>query len=423
MSDLRIKEIFGREILDSRGNPTVEATVILRSGAEGIGRVPSGASTGAHEALELRDGDKKRFGGAGVLSAVRNVNTVLRRKIIGMDAGDLRAIDRAMIALDGTANKKKLGANAILGISLAALNAGATGAKVPLYRWIRRVYGLPQRSWRLPLPMMNVMNGGAHAGWSIDLQECMIIPRQKKFSERLRAGSEIFHVLGGLLKKTGFQTLVGDEGGYAPKLKGNEAALKLIMRAIKTAGYAPGREVALGMDAAASEFFDAKKKLYLMKSDQRTRRPEEMIALYERWIKKYPLISIEDPLAEDDWASWRVITKKLGKKIKLVGDDLFVTNVSRLRQGLRLGAANAILIKLNQIGTMTETIEAITLAQKNGYAVAVSHRSGETADTTIADLSVAVNAEYIKTGSLSRSERIEKYNRLTKIEEELAGKS
>ncbi len=419
MSSYDIKNVVGREILDSRGNPTVEVTVVLQSGASGTAGIPSGASTGTHEALELRDGDKKRYGGKGVLKAVRNVNTVLKRKVVGLDARELQKIDEAMIAADGTENKSNLGANAILGVSLATARAGAVEATEPLYRWIRTVYGLQYKNFSLPYPMMNVMNGGAHAGWSIDLQECMIVPRQKKFSERVRAGAEIFHALGGLLKKAGFQTLVGDEGGYAPKLKGNEAALAYIIKAIKVAGYEPGAEVALGMDAAASEFYDAKEKIYELKSDGAKKSAKQMIALYEKWTKKYPLIVLEDPLAEDDWANWKEITKKLGRKITLIGDDFFVTNVARLKRGIEAGAANAILIKVNQIGSLSETIDAIRLAQKNGYKIAVSHRSGETEDTTIADLAVAVNAEFIKTGSLSRIERVAKYNRLMAIEGEV----
>ncbi len=414
----KIAAIRAREILDSRGNPTVEATVRLSGGAVGTAAVPSGASTGTHEALELRDGDAKRYGGKGVRKAVANVNGRIAKKLVGTVADERRA-DAAMIALDGTPNKSKLGANAILAVSLALAHAIAASRKLPLYRSLMRSYRLPGGKRKLPIPMMNVLNGGVHAGWAIDLQECMLMPQQRTFRERLRAGAEIFHALGKLLKSKGFVTLVGDEGGYAPKLKGNEAALKMLVRAIRAAGYRPGKDVALGMDAAASEFFDAEKNVYAMKRDGKKRVAAQMIVLYKSWIKKYPLVSIEDPLAEDDWANWKRMTRALGKKVQIVGDDLFVTNVARLRRGIRMGVANAILIKVNQIGTLSETIDAIRLAQKNGYAVAVSHRSGETPDTTIADLAVAVNAEFIKTGSLSRGERVAKYNRLLAIEDEL----
>ncbi|OGL73981.1 phosphopyruvate hydratase [Candidatus Uhrbacteria bacterium RIFCSPHIGHO2_02_FULL_57_19] len=418
----KIAAIRAREILDSRGNPTVSVTVTLRSGAAGTASVPSGASTGSHEALELRDGNKARYGGKGVQKAVRNVNERIARMLRGVDIRRLQDIDHVMLEMDGTENKSKLGANAILGVSLACAHAGAASAGIPLYRHLREIYSLPTTVYRLPIPMMNVLNGGVHAGWAIDLQECMIIPRQRTFRERLRAGAEVFHALGKILKSKGYTTLVGDEGGYAPKLPGNEAALRLLMQAIREAGYRPGRDVALGMDAAASEFYDAKKGVYAMRSDGVKRNAAQMLLMYRRWIAAYPLISIEDPFAEDDWTSWAMLTKALGKKAQIVGDDLFVTNVKRLRKGIEMGVANAILIKVNQIGSLTETIDAIRLAQKHGYAIAVSHRSGETADTTIADLAVAVGAEYIKTGSLSRSERVEKYNRLMAIEEEILAK-
>lgn len=419
-NDTRVKDVKGSEILDSRGNPTVRVTVTLRSGVEGTASVPSGASTGTHEALELRDGGK-RYGGKGVLKAVRNVNVTLRKKVLGMDVRKMRELDARMIAADGTPNKRKLGANAILGVSLAAAHAGAAASGKPLYAWLRQAYRLKAKGWRMPIPTMNLMNGGAHAGWSIDLQECMVIPMQKTFRERVRAGSEVFHALGGLLKEAGYQTLVGDEGGYAPRLDGNEAALKFVVKAIEKAGYKPGRDVAMGMDAAASEFYDAKKGIYVMKSDRQSRKAAAMIALYGKWMAKYPLISIEDPLAEDDWDAWKEMTSQVGEHVQLVGDDLFVTNVGRLKRGIASGVANAILIKVNQIGSLSETMDAIALAQKSGYAISVSHRSGETADTTIADLAVAVGAEYIKTGSLSRSERVEKYNRLMAIEAEVNG--
>ncbi len=415
-----IAAIRAREILDSRGNPTVEATVRLSDGALGTAAVPSGASTGTHEALELRDGDKARYGGKGVRKAVANVNGRIAKRLKGTKA-DERTADAAMLALDGTPNKSRLGANAILAVSLALAHAVAASRKLPLYRSLRRSYGIREKAFRLPIPTMNVLNGGVHAGWAIDLQECMIVPLQRTFHERLRAGAETFHILGKILKKKGYVTLVGDEGGYAPKLPGNEAALKLLVQAIRAAGYRPGKDIALGMDAAASEFYDAKKGVYVMRSDRKTRTPVQMLAMYRGWIKQYPLITIEDPFAEDDWASWRAITKAIGRRVPLVGDDLFVTNVARLRRGIAEKVANAILIKVNQIGSLTETVAAIRLAQQHGYKVSVSHRSGETPDTTIADLAVAVNAEYIKTGSLSRGERVAKYNRLLAIEEELRG--
>lgn len=415
-----IAAIRAREILDSRGNPTVEATVRLSDGAAGTAAVPSGASTGTHEALELRDGDARRYGGKGVRKAVANVNGPIAKRLKGTRA-DERAADGLMLALDGTPNKSKLGANAILSVSLALAHAVAASRKMPLYRSLRRSYGITGKAFRLPIPTMNVLNGGVHAGWAIDLQECMVVPLQRTFHERLRAGAETFHALGKILKKKGYVTLVGDEGGYAPKLPGNEAALKLLVQAIRAAGYRPGTDIALGMDAAASEFYDAKKGAYVMRSDKKTRTPAQMLTMYRGWLKRYPLITIEDPFAEDDWASWRGITKALGRRVPLVGDDLFVTNVQRLKRGIAEKVANAILIKVNQIGSLTETVAAIRLAQEHGYAVSVSHRSGETPDTTIADLAVAVNAEYIKTGSLSRGERVAKYNRLLAIEEELRG--
>ncbi len=412
-----IKDVFGYEILDSRGNPTVRARVTLSDGSVGVASVPSGASTGSHEALELRDGDVKRYGGKGVRTAVRNINEKIAPALKGRKWH--REIDECMIALDGTENKSKLGANAILAVSLAAMHAGAAGVGIPLYRYIRRVYGLPEDGFRMPYPMMNIANGGAHAGWILDFQEFMIVPRQKKFSDRVRCGAEIFHALGSVLKKKGYSTLVGDEGGYAVPLPKNEDAFKVIMKAIEHAGYRAGTDVALATDPATSELYDAKKRRYNLKKDNKVLTSAQMIALWESWIKKYPIISIEDGLAEDDWDGWREMTKKLGKKIALVGDDFFVTNTQRLQRGIDTGAANAILIKLNQIGTITETIDCIRLAREAGYTVIISHRSGETSDTTIADLAVATNAEYIKTGSLSRSERVEKYNRLMEIEREL----
>ncbi len=414
-----IKEVRAREILDSRGNPTVEVKMTLSDGTTAKAAVPSGASTGAHEAHELRDGDKKRYNGLGVLKAVNNVNTVIARALVGMEVQEQRKIDRRMIELDGTPNKSKLGANAILGASLAAARAGAASLQMPLYHYLRDVFQLEYGGYRLPLATMNVLNGGAHAGWSIDLQECMIIPRQRKFRERVRCGSEVFHALQKLLKDKGYPIGVGDEGGFAPKLKRNGQALELIAQAVKKAGYKLGKDVAFGMDPASSEFYDSKKKKYVLRADKKKLTAAGMIALYGKWLKKYPFLFLEDGCAEDDWEGWKALTVALGAKVALVGDDLFVTNVERLKTGIDRGVANAILIKVNQIGSLTETIDAIRLAQAHGYKVAVSHRSGETADATIADLAVAVNAEFIKTGSLSRSERLEKYNRLMEIEEEL----
>ncbi len=417
----KITDVKAREILDSRGNPTVEVLVRLDGGAEARASVPSGASTGTHEALELRDGDPKRYDGKGVRKAVENANVVLKKKIVGMDANQQRRVDEVMLAADGTDNKSKLGANAILGVSLAVARAASVANGMPLYRWLRQTFGIARKDFPMPLPMMNVLNGGAHADFALDMQETMLIPRLPRFSERVRAGSEIFHALGRLLKKKGYVTTVGDEGGYAPKLPANEKAFAMALDAIEEAGYAPGKDVALGADVAASEFYDAKKGVYRMKVDKKTLTSAEMVSMYEKWMKQYPLLSLEDGLAEDDWDNWETLTKKLGKKLTLVGDDLFVTNVRRLQEGISRQVANAILIKVNQIGSLSETLEAITLAQKNGYKIAISHRSGETADTFIADLAVATSAEFIKTGSLSRSERLEKYNRLMAIEDETSG--
>jgi len=412
----KIVDVRAREVLDSRGNPTVEVKVTLEGGVSAVASVPSGASTGTHEALELRDGDAKRYSGKGVMKAVANVNGAIKRKVVGMDARDQRGVDAAMLELDGTANKSKLGANAILGVSLAVARAASVAEGVPLFAWIRTAYGIARMDRPMPLPMMNVLNGGAHADFSLDMQECIVIPRQKTFAERVRAGSEIFHALGKILKKRGYATTVGDEGGYAPKLPTNEKALATIVEAIKAAGYEPGKDVAIGADVAASEFYDAKKKQYVMKVDHRSLSGAQMIAMYGKWTKKYPFLTIEDPLAEDDWENWAIITKAMGKTVTLVGDDLFVTDAKRLQRGIDEKVANAILIKVNQIGSLSETIDAISLAQAHKYKVAISHRSGETADTFIADLAVATGAEFIKTGSLSRSERLEKYNRLMAIE-------
>jgi enolase len=418
----KIKDLKAREILDSRGNPTVSVTVVLDSGISATASVPSGASTGAHEALELRDGDSKRYDGKGVLKAVKNVEVVIRKKIVGMDVTAQRRIDETMLAFDGTENKSMLGANAILGVSLACARAAAMAKKQPLYAYLRKTFGIAKKEWKMPLPMMNVLNGGAHADWSIDLQECLIIPKQKTFKERVRAGAEVFHALKRILKDEGYAVTVGDEGGYAPKLPSNEKAFSLILDAVEDAGYLPGKDIALGSDAAASEFYDEDKGVYALRAEGKTLEPKKLIAFYEDLLKKYPLMTLEDPLAEDDWENWEDITAKLGKKLVLVGDDIFVTNMRRVERGVNRRIANAVLIKPNQIGTLSETMDTIMLAQENGYQIAVSHRSGETADTFIADLAVAVGAEFIKTGSLSRSERSEKYNRLMEIEDEIGPK-
>lgn len=411
----KIVAIDAREILDSRGNPTIEVVVKTSGGAVGIAAVPSGASVGTHEALELRDGDKKRYRGQGVLQAVNNVKGEIAKAIIGMDPMQQKKIDQAMIALDGTENKSRLGANAILGVSLAVCRAAAIAKGEPLYRYIAELHG--NDSFRMPIPMMNLVNGGRHANFAIDLQECLILPLMKTFSERVRAGSEVFHALGDILKKKGFTIGVGDEGGYAPKLNANAQAFELLEQAVEAAGYVPGKDIFFGMDVAASEFFDEKKGVYTMQCDGKTLTSSEMMAMYKGWLKKYPIRTIEDPLDEDQWEEWATITEELDTTF--VGDDLFVTNKKRLQKGIDMGVANAILIKVNQIGSLSETLDTIALAQKHDYAVAVSHRSGETADTFIADLAVGVGAEYIKTGSLSRSERTEKYNRLMAIEQEL----
>lgn len=414
-----IASVHAHEILDSRGNPTVSVSVLLENGVVGSGSVPSGASTGSHEALELRDGDSKRYNGKGVRKAIRNINKEIQKAVVGMDVTNLRSLDAKMIALDGTPNKSRLGANAILGVSIACAHAGARAKEMPLYAYLRWAYDLAYKNYQLPIPTMNVLNGGAHAGWILDFQEFMIVPTQKKFRERLRAGAEIFHALGKLLEQKGFSTLKGDEGGYAIRLKKNEDALVCIMQAIKNANYIPGRDIFLALDPAVSELYEKKSERYLLKVDGKKMSRDQMIDLWESWIKKYPIISLEDGLDQDDWDGWIELTSRLGKKVALVGDDFFVTNVLRLQKGIEKGAANAILIKMNQIGTMSETIDAILLAQQFGYKISVSHRSGETCDTTIADLAVAVNADFIKSGSLSRSERLEKYNRLLEIEEEI----
>jgi len=420
MSSKKIEHIHAHEMLDSRGNPTVHVSVMLKNGVIGSASVPSGASTGIHEALELRDHDEKRYGGKGVLKAVNNVNTKILKELVGMDVTKQRLIDAKMIDLDRTVNKSRLGANAILGVSLACAHAGAIASKLPLYAYLRKTFDLPHKTYRLPVPTMNVLNGGAHAGWAVDFQEFMIVPVQKKFRERYRCGSEIFHALGKILEAAGLSTLKGDEGGYAVTFKKNEDALKMLMQAIKKAGYKPGKDVFLAIDPASSEFYDEATQTYQLKTDNKSLTREQMIEMWQQFAKTYPLISIEDGLHQDDWEGWTELTKQLGKKVTLIGDDFFVTNPERLQKGIEEKAANGILIKLNQIGTLSETIDAILLAQQNKFKVSVSHRSGETCDTTIADLAVAVNADFIKSGSLSRSERLVKYNRLLEIEEELA---
>lgn len=411
-----IIEVHARQILDSRGNPTVEVEVVTDDGALGRAAVPSGASTGIHEAAELRDNDKKKYAGKGVLKAVQNVNDKIAAAIIGYDVTQQAAIDGEMLALDGTPNKSKLGANAILAVSLAVAKAAAEEADLPLYRYIG---GTNART--LPIPMMNILNGGAHADNKIDFQEFMIMPvGAKSFSEGLRWGVEIFHVLKTVLKKKGFSTNVGDEGGFAPNIQSNEEAIETVLEAISAAGYKTGSQIAIAMDAANSELWDAKKKKYVFhKSSGKVVSSDELVKFWEKWVKQYPIISIEDGMAEDDWNGWKALTQAVGAKCQLVGDDLFVTNVNRLQTGIDKQIANSLLVKVNQIGSLTETINAVTLAQHNGYTTIMSHRSGETEDTTIADLAVALNCGQIKTGSASRTDRIAKYNQLIRIEEQL----
>ncbi|NOQ64385.1 MAG: phosphopyruvate hydratase [Methyloprofundus sp.] len=409
----KIADIKAREILDSRGNPTIEVDVILASGVIGSAMVPSGASTGEREAIELRDGDKSRYLGKGVLNAVEFVNTEIRAVVAGMDAADQAALDQAMMDLDGTANKGRLGANAILGVSLAAAHASAAEAGVPLYRYLNT-----SGKFIMPVPMMNIINGGSHADNSVDLQEFMILPvGAPTFREAIRYGAEVFHNLAKVLKAKGLATTVGDEGGFAPNLSSNEEAIEVILEAIVNAGYKPGVDIFLGMDAAASEFYKDGK--YELSAEGKTLTATEMTDLFADWVSKYPILSIEDGLYENDWTGWKEHTERLGDKVQLVGDDLFVTDPATLKDGIEKGVANSILIKLNQIGTLTETVEAINTAHAAGYTAVVSHRSGETEDTTIADLCVALGTGQIKTGSLSRSDRVAKYNRLMKIEEEL----
>ena len=411
-----IIDVVGREIIDSRGNPTVEVDVTLSSGIVGRAAVPSGASTGENEAIELRDGDKKRYGGKGVLKAVKNVNDVILPELIGFDALDQCAVDNFLLDLDGTETKSKLGANAMLGVSLAVARAAAEYLGQPLFRYIGGC-----NAKVLPVPMMNVLNGGAHSDAPVDVQEFMICPKgAPSFSEAIRMGAETFHALKSVLKKQGLSTAVGDEGGFAPDLASNEAALDAIMDAIKLAGYKAGKDIFICLDPASSEFYDKAKKRYVFKkSDKSEKTSEQMVDFWEKWVKNYPIISIEDGMAEGDWDGWKQITERLGDKIQLVGDDLFVTNTKFLKKGIDLGVANSILVKVNQIGTLTETLEAIEMAKRASYTAVISHRSGETEDSTIADIAVATNAGQIKTGSMSRTDRICKYNQLLRIEEML----
>ena len=415
MNYLEIVDVQGREILDSRGNPTVEAEVYLADGTVGRGTAPSGASTGEFEALELRDGDKGRYGGKGVTKAVENINTAINDAVCGLDASDIYAVDKAMIKADGTKDKSKLGANAILAVSIAAARAASISLDIPLYRFLGGISGN-----RLPVPMMNILNGGAHAANTVDVQEFMIMPvGAPSFKEALRWCAEVFHALAALLKSKGLATSVGDEGGFAPDLASDEEAIQYILEAVKNAGYEPGKDFMIAMDAASSEWKGSKKGEYVLPKAGTKFTSAELIEHWKKLVEKYPIISIEDALDEEDWEGWQLLTKELGGKVQLVGDDLFVTNTERLAKGISLGCGNSILIKLNQIGSVSETLEAIKMAHKAGYTAISSHRSGETADTTIADLAVALNTCQIKTGAPSRSERVAKYNQLLRIEEEL----
>lgn len=415
MNYLEIVKVIGREILDSRGNPTVEAEVYLADGTVGRGTAPSGASTGEFEALELRDGDKGRYGGKGVTKAVENINTAINDAVCGLDASDIYAVDRAMIKADGTKDKSKLGANAILAVSIAAARAASISLDIPLYRFLGGISGN-----RLPVPMMNILNGGAHAANTVDVQEFMIMPvGAPSFKEALRWCAEVFHALAALLKSKGLATSVGDEGGFAPDLASDEEAIQYILEAVKNAGYEPGKDFMIAMDAASSEWKGSKKGEYVLPKAGTKFTSAELIEHWKKLVEKYPIISIEDALDEEDWEGWQLLTKELGGNVQLVGDDLFVTNTERLAKGISLGCGNSILIKLNQIGSVSETLEAIKMAHKAGYTAISSHRSGETADTTIADLAVALNTCQIKTGAPSRSERVAKYNQLLRIEEEL----
>lgn len=411
-----IIEIHARQILDSRGNPTIEVDVTTESGHFGRAAVPSGASTGIHEAVELRDGDKGFYLGKSVLKAVENVNTTIFNELVGYDVREQELIDKLLLEIDGTDNKSNLGANAMLAVSLAVAKAGAKASNLPLYRYIGGV-----NASTLPVPMMNILNGGAHADNSIDFQEFMVMPTgAATFSESLRMGVEIFHSLKDVLKKAGYSTNVGDEGGFAPNIKSNEEAIEIVLKSIENAGYKPGENVFIAMDAAVSEMWNEQEQKYIFhKSDNRKLTSDELVEYWAQWCEKYPIVSIEDGMAEDDWAGWKKLTERLGNKVQLVGDDLFVTNVKRLKQGIENQTANSILVKVNQIGTLTETIQAVRMAQNNGYNSVMSHRSGETEDSTIADLAVALNCGQIKTGSASRSDRMAKYNQLIRIEEEL----
>lgn len=421
----QISSVVAREILDSRGNPTLEVKITLENAQSAKASVPSGASTGVHEALELRDGDEKRYLGKGVLKAVKNVNEKIAPVITGMSAIDQQKVDQKMIELDGTKNKSNLGANAILGVSLACARIGALASNLPLYGYINQTYNFQQLTSgiRNLTPMFNILNGGKHAHNQLDIQEFMILPvKEVSFAEKVRLGAEVFLHLGKLLKSKNYLTNVGDEGGYAPAVSSGAAAIELILEAVKNAGYEPGADIGLGLDVAASELYDENKSQYSFKSEQANLVADQVVEMYVSWSQKYPLVSIEDGLAQDDWSGWQVLNQRLGSRTCLIGDDLFVTNIERLRQGLEQKAANAILIKVNQIGTITETIECIKLAQASGYKVAVSHRSGETADDFIADLAIAVGADYLKAGSLSRGERVVKYNRVMEIEQSLMSK-
>jgi enolase len=411
-----IVEIKARQILDSRGNPTIEVDIVTESGAMGRAAVPSGASTGIHEAVELRDGNADFYLGKSVLNAVENVNTIIFDALIGIDVREQELIDQTLIELDNTENKSHLGANAMLAVSLAAAKAAAVYSNLPLYRYIGGV-----QASTLPIPMMNILNGGAHADNSIDFQEFMVMPTgASNYSESLRMGVEIFHSLKSVLKKAGYSTNVGDEGGFAPNIKSNEEAIEIVLKSIENAGYTPGKDVFIAMDAAVSEMWNAEEQKYIFhKSDNRKLSSQEMVAYWKSWCEKYPIVSIEDGMAEDDWEGWKLLTEALGEKIQLVGDDLFVTNPKRLQKGIETNTANALLVKVNQIGTLTETIQAVRMAQNNGYNTIMSHRSGETEDATIADLAVALNCGQIKTGSASRSDRMAKYNQLIRIEESL----
>ena len=414
--DTTIESISAFEVLDSRGNPTVEVEVVLADGSYGTAMVPSGASTGVHEALEMRDGDKSRYLGKGTTKAVENVNNTLAEALVGWDAFEQKAIDMMMLDLDGTPNKSKLGANAILGTSLAVAKAAANSLSMPLYRYLGGVY-----AHVLPVPMMNILNGGAHTGWqSTDAQEFMVMPfGAPTFAEGLRWGAEIYHTLKSVLKAKGYATLVGDEGGYAPALKANNEAVEVILEAIEKAGYKAGEQVCIALDPAASELYDEETKTYNLRKEGKKLTGEQMVAFWQNWVRQYPIVSIEDGLAQDDWESWKLMTAEMGDKIQIVGDDLLVTNPARVQRGIREKAANALLVKLNQIGSLTETIEAVELCHRNGWRAVTSHRSGETEDSTIADLAVALNMGQIKTGAPARSDRVAKYNRLLRIEAEL----